>query len=186
MLRKIAKMGAEVLSKPADPVTDPTASTIRDLAQDMIETCENIGAGGIAAPQVYEPLRLFVYRVRADLIPEGGTLKSRPWTVVINPEITPMKPDKKVFVERCLSLPGLCGPVLRYTHVRVRGVGLDGERIEIDGRATESRILQHEIDHLDGVLYPMRMDNISKLAFVDERYGPAPYPIPISLEDYLV
>ncbi|MCG8354802.1 MAG: peptide deformylase [Kiloniellales bacterium] len=186
MLRKIAKMGADTLSKPAEPVREPTAPEIRALAQDMIETCEDIGAGGIAATQVYAPLRLFVYRVRADLIPEGATLKPRSWTVVVNPEIIPQSSEKKVFMERCLSLPGLCGPVPRYTHVLCRGTTLEGEPLEIDARAKESMILQHEYDHLDGILYPMRMDDISKLAFVDECFGAPAYPLPISLEDYMV
>ena len=186
MLLKIARMGAEVLARPSKPVIDATAPEIRQLAHDMIRTCESVGGAGLAAPQVYHPLRMFVYRIREQRIPEGATLQPRPWTVVVNPEITPQSDEKSVCIERCLSLPGLCGPVPRYRHVICRGIDLDGKPLEIEGKAIEAYILQHEYDHLDGILYVSRMKDVSELAFVEERYGTPRYDIPVRIEDYMV
>ena len=102
---KIARMGHEVLKRVSEPVADPTAPEIARLAQDLIETCEDIGGNGIAAPQVHEPVRMFVYRVRSEVMPAGARMAEIPWTVAINPAITPLTEEKKPYWERCLSLP---------------------------------------------------------------------------------
>ena len=85
-IRKIARMGHAILKGIANPITDPTAPEITRLAQDLIDTCEDIGGNGIAAPQVYEPVRMFVYRVRKEVMPVGAKMAEIPWTVVINPK----------------------------------------------------------------------------------------------------
>jgi len=163
----IAKMGHPILRKPAAEVADPTAPEIARLAADMQETLEHIGASGIAAPQVYVSRRVVVYRMIAARIPAGSGLKPVPWTVMVNPVITPLTEDTAPVWERCLSLPGLHGQVPRYPRVAVEYQTLEGETIRDEAHATWASLLQHECDHLDGVLFPMRMSDIGMLAFND-------------------
>src|SRR5256885_14574499 len=112
-------MGNPVLLGKAEPVADPTAAEIRHLAADMQETIEDIGASGLAAPQVFVPKRVVVYRMIASRIPPGSGLQPRPWTVMVNPVITPKKDLKRDVWERCLSVPGLHGKVPRYTDITI-------------------------------------------------------------------
>jgi peptide deformylase len=165
---RIAKMGNPVLLKKAAPVADPTAPGIRKLAADMQDTLEDIGASGLAAPQVFESLRVVVYRVIASRIPAGSGLVPRPWTVMVNPVITP-KTDRTTPVwERCLSIPGLHGKVPRYLDINIRYQDLDGRAHSHDAHSSWAALLQHECDHLDGIVYPMRMTDLSLLAYNDE------------------
>src|SRR3954470_24832639 len=113
---RIAKMGNPVLLEKATPVDDPTAPEIAALARDMQETIEDIGASGLAAPQVFVSKRVVVYRMIASRIPAGSGLEPRPWTVMVNPVITPKGEAKAQVWERCLSVPGLHGKVPRYSH----------------------------------------------------------------------
>jgi len=165
---RIAKMGNPVLSQVAAPVADPTAPGIKKLAADMRDTIEDIGASGLAAPQVFESTRVVVYRIIASRIPEGSELEPRPWTVMVNPVIKP-KTDKKTLVwERCLSVPGLHGKVPRYSHITISYRDLDGRSMSHDAHSSWAALLQHECDHLDGILYPMRMTDLRLLAYNDE------------------
>ena len=165
---RIAKMGNPVLSQVAAQVADPTAPGIKKLAADMRDTIEDIGASGLAAPQVFESTRVVVYRIIASRIPEGSGLEPRPWTVMVNPVIKP-KTDKKTLVwERCLSVPGLHGKVPRYSHITISYQDLDGRTVSHDAHSSWAALLQHECDHLDGILYPMRMTDLALLAYNDE------------------
>ena len=130
-IRKIARMGHKVLQRASELVADPTAPEIAVLAQDLIDTCEDISGNGIAAPQVYEPVRMFVFRVRSGVMPKGAVMKEIPWTVVINPTLTFLSEDTKLYWERCLSLPGLYGQVLRNTQLRMEAYSLDLSLIHI-------------------------------------------------------
>ena len=184
-IRKIARMGHKILKCIAEPIADPTAPEITRLAKDLIDTCEDIGGNGIAAPQVYEPIRMFVYRIRKEVMPVGAKMGEIPWNAVINPNITPLTQEKKAYWERCLSLPGLYGEVRRFTKVRFEAVGLDGVGIAFTAHRFHARLLQHECDHLDGVLYPMRMEDMSTLGYVTE-LGPAAYPpLPRDAADFV-
>ena len=184
-IRKIARMGHDVLKQVSEPIADPTAPKVARLAQDLIDTCEDIGGNGIAAPQVYEPVRMFAYRVRKEVMPVGAKMSEIPWSVVINPRITPLSEEKKFYWERCLSLPGLYGQVARYTEIRFEAVDLEGEPIAFNARRFHARLLQHEYDPLDGMLYPMRMENLGTLGYVTE-LGPTAYPnLPRDAEDFL-
>ena len=116
---RIAKMGNPVLLQKAAPVLDPTAPEIRQLAADMQETLEDIGASGLAAPQVFASKRVVVYRMIASRIPQGSGLHPRPWTAMINPVITPKADTKTPVWERCLSIPGLHGKVPRFVHINI-------------------------------------------------------------------
>jgi peptide deformylase len=165
---RIAKMGNPVLMQKAQPVSDPTAREIRALAADMQETLEDIGASGLAAPQVFVSRRVVVYRIIAERIPRGSGLEPRPWTVMVNPVITPKTEAKTPVWERCLSIPGLHGKVPRFMHINVEYQDLDGRRVSHDAQSSWAALLQHECDHLDGVVYPMRMTDLTLLAYNDE------------------
>ena len=164
-IRQIAKMGHPVLRKKAAPVDDPTDPDIARLAADMQDTLEWIGAAGIAAPQVYDSRRVVVYRILADRIPPGVALEPLPWTVMVNPVITPLSEEVGLIWERCLSLPGLHGKVPRYKRIEIAYRTLEGESQKRAVEDWHAMLLQHECDHLDGILYPMRMTDLSTLAF---------------------
>jgi peptide deformylase len=165
---RIAKMGNPVLMQKAAPVEDPTAAEIRQLAADMQETLEDIGASGLAANQVFVPKRVVVYRMIALRIPAGSGIPPRPWTVMINPVITPKAPEKTPVWERCLSVPGLHGKVPRFLKIEITYLDLEGKRHAYEAHSSWAALLQHECDHLDGVLFPMRMTDLSLLAYNDE------------------
>jgi peptide deformylase len=161
-------MGNPVLLKKAAPVADPRSPEIRKLAEDMQDTLEDIGASGLAAPQVFVSQRVVVYRIIASRIPEGSGLEPRPWTVMVNPVITPQTERRTPVWERCLSIPGLHGKVPRYLDISIQYEDLNGKTIRHDAHSSWAALLQHECDHLDGVVYPMRMTDLSLLAYNDE------------------
>jgi len=172
---KIARMGHPILATPARAVADPRHPEIRRLVNDMVETMMDANGAGLAAPQVHVPLRIVVFQApdgRADpgLAEEERFDHTTPLTVLINPEIAVLAPETEGGWEGCLSVPGLRGWVERPAHIRYRGLGLEGEPIERVARGFHARVVQHECDHLDGVLYPMRMTDLSKLMFVEEMH----------------
>lgn len=173
-IRKIARMGHPVLMEPAKPVSDPTMPEIRLILRDMIDTMIDAKGAGLAAPQIYEPLRMVIFeapKIRAQA--EAGDSEPdlaayAPRTVLINPEIEILTEDTAPGWEGCLSVPGLRGLVPRYTYLRYRGVNEDGEPIEREARGFHARVVQHECDHLDGVLFPQRMRDMRSLVFESE------------------
>lgn len=179
---KIARMGHPVLNRPAEPVADPNAAELRRLVEDMIETMEDAGGTGLAAPQVHVPWRVVVFYVGAERArreaasaepPASAGAEGVPLTVLINPEIVPLRDETALGWEACLSVPGLAGEVPRHAAVRYRGLTLGGGTIEREATGFHARVVQHECDHLDGILYPMRMTDLSTLHFVSEmRHNP--------------
>ncbi|HEY3150020.1 MAG TPA: peptide deformylase [Dongiaceae bacterium] len=166
---KIARMGHPVLRAPAEPVSDPKSQEIQQLVRDMMETLEDVGGIGLAAPQVHVSKRVVIFYVPGDRRAAAGEpAEDIPLTVLINPEIEPLSDDKAPGVEACLSVPGLAGQVPRWTHIRYRALDLQGRMFEHEARGYSARVVQHECDHLDGILYPMRMTDLSSLAFVEE------------------
>jgi len=181
---KIARMGHPVLGRRADPVADPTAPEIRNLVKDMLETLADVGGIGLAAPQIHVPKRVVIFEV-----PAARASRDSPgeqdeagvaMTVLVNPVIEPLAEAKADGWEACLSVPGLTGLVPRYTHIRYSGYDLKGQRIEREARDFHARVVQHECDHLDGVLYPQRMTDMTQLSFMEEmRYrAAAGHPAP--------
>lgn len=173
----IARMGNPCLRRPADPVADPRAPEIRALVADMLETMTAAGGVGLAAPQVKVPLRLVIFHLPAERTAEeggeggeeeGDETAELPLHVLINPVITPLDDEQALGWEGCLSVPGMRGLVPRYTRIRYQGVGLDGRPIEAEAEGFHARVVQHECDHLDGLLYPMRMTDLSTFGFEDE------------------
>lgn len=170
---KIARMGHPVLRKPAREIADPTAREIQILVRDMIETMEDADGAGLAAPQVHVPLRLVMFHVPSERAEHEGDTAPVPLTVLINPVLEPLTEEKELGWEGCLSVPGLIGAVPRFTRMRYSGFAPDGSRIERVADGFHARVVQHECDHLDGVLYPQRMTDLSLLMFREElgRYG---------------
>jgi peptide deformylase len=170
---KIARMGHPVLNETAQPVSDPSAPEIARLVKDMVETMVDANGAGLAAPQVHVPLRLVIFqapdeRADPDLAEDERFDHTAPLTVLINPEITILAPETEGGWEGCLSVPGLRGWVERPAHIRYSGLGLDGKAITREARGFHARVVQHEVDHLDGRLYPSRMDGLTKLIFESE------------------
>jgi peptide deformylase len=170
---KIARMGHPVLAATAQPVPDPQAPEIARLVKDMVETMIDANGAGLAAPQVHVPLQLVIFQApgeRSDpeLSEEERFDHTAPLTVLINPEIAVLDPATEGGWEGCLSVPGLRGWVERPAHIRYSGFGLDGHKFVRTARGFHARVVQHEVDHLDGRLYPGRMDDLSKLIFESE------------------
>lgn len=166
-LLKIARMGHPVLRRPAEPVADPRAPEVRRLIADMAETMLDLNAAGIAAPQVHVPLRVVMFRVSA-MRAEREAAEELPLTVLVNPVLTPLGDETAEDWEGCLSVPGLRGLVPRFTRLRYRALDPEGGAIDRTVEGFHARVVQHECDHLDGVLYPQRMTDLSKLIFESE------------------
>ena len=176
---KIARMGHPVLRGRAQPVADPTAPDIRRLIEDMLETMDDANGAGLAAPQVHVPLRLVVFRLPPErltaderggerLAEDAGQSAADIPMVLINPVLEPLGPEQVLGWEGCLSVPGLRGVVPRFTRLRYRALDQEGRAFERIAEGFHARVVQHECDHLDGILYPMRMTDLSLLGFEDE------------------
>jgi len=161
----ILRMGHPVLMAVADPIDEPTAPEIAVLVDDMVETMHDAPGIGLAAPQVGVGKRLVIYSVPED---RDDTGDEQPLTVLINPEITVLDDTLEEGMEGCLSLPGMSGRVNRPKRIRVRALGLGGEILDYEAQDFHARVIQHECDHLDGVLYPMRMSDLSSFGYVEE------------------
>ena len=163
---KIAKMGHPVLRARSAEVEDPTAPEIQRLVDDMLETMVDADGAGLAAPQVHVPLRVVIFHVPEGR--DGVNPEAVPLTVLINPVVEPLTDEREIDWEGCLSVPGLMGAVPRYTKVRYRAITPEGEELDRVAEGFHARVAQHECDHLDGTLYPKRMEDLSLLMFSDQ------------------
>ena len=163
-LLKIARMGHPVLRARAAEIDDPKAPWVRGLVEDMIETMEDAGGTGIAAPQVHVPYRIVVFQVHGERLTGDS---EQELTALINPIVEPIGNERAYGWEGCLSVPGLRGVVPRHLRVRYRGLDLEGNPIEREVAGFHARVVQHECDHLDGILYPMRIRDMSQFGFVE-------------------
>jgi peptide deformylase len=167
-LLKIARMGNPVLRVPARPVEDPAAPWVRRLVEDMVETMEDADGTGIAAPQVHMPWRIVVFRVGGGRLTDLPGDAEQDLTVLINPIIEPIGDEIAFGWEGCLSVPGLRGVVPRHLRIRYTATQLDGGTIEHEAAGFHARVVQHECDHLDGILYPQRITDHRLIGFVEE------------------
>lgn len=172
---KIARMGHPVLARRAEAVPDPTSPEIKRLVRDMVETMIDANGAGLAAPQVHVPLRVVVFQAPEGRIDPGLSEAERfdhtaPLTVLINPEVEVMSGELEGGWEGCLSVPEMRGFVERPFHIRYRGIDHEGNRIERSARGFHARVVQHECDHLEGILYPQRMRDLSKFIFESEAH----------------
>src|SRR5262245_29808769 len=163
---KVARMGHPVLRRKARALdrSDVRNPIVQKLIDDMIETMVEYHGVGLAAPQVHEGLRLFVASLDHD---ESGEVASKP-IAIINPEITPVGSEIDEDWEGCLSIPDIRGRVPRAAEIKLRAWDRDGERIELHARHYPARVIQHETDHLDGILFFDRMRSFDSLTFLDE------------------
>ncbi len=170
---KIARMGHPILKKVAEVVPDPTAPEIAQLVDDMVETMLDAPGQGLAAPQVYVSKRIVVYipppsELDDEDDDEAANGNGPRIQVLVNPVISMLDDDMNENWEGCLSVPELRGVVPRYTRIHLAASQLDGSVIDETVEGHHARVLQHECDHLDGVLYPQRMRDLSTLMFVSE------------------
>ena len=165
---KIARMGHPVLTHVCESVPDPGAPEIRRLVADMIETMEDAPGVGLAAPQVHMPLRLFVFRIPGDRTAGGPDDQPVGASVLINPTVELLGDERVLGWEGCLSIPGLRAAIPRARRIRYRGVDCDGNPVEYEASDFHARVVQHEYDHLDGILYTMRVTDFRLFGFNEE------------------
>ena len=164
-IRDILKMGNPDLLKVSEPV-DFEKDDLKTLIEDMKETMKANDGAGLAAPQIGVFKRLVIFGFDTnDRYPEAGSV---PFTVLINPIITPLSDEQENGWEGCLSVPGLRGVVPRYTHIRYEGYDAEGNKIEREVEDFHARVVQHECDHLDGILYPMKIEDYRYFGFHEE------------------
>lgn len=169
MILPIRKMGDPCLLKRSDEVDPREFNTpqLQELIQDLIDTKEYLGGIGIAAPQIGINKRIVIIEFYQENITRYNNVGDCPLKVIINPEITLLEGSESTYNEGCLSVPGLKGEVTRPVGIKYTYHDQYGNLHSGESHEMFSRVMQHECDHLDGILYPMRMKDISKLAFVD-------------------
>ena len=165
MIREVLKMGDERLLAMARPVEKFDTKELKSLLLDMHDTMENLSGAGLAAPQIGVSLRVVVFGVKSN--PRYPDAEDVPYTVLINPVIEPLSQDMEEGWEGCLSVPGLRGVVPRYSRLRYSGFDAHGARIEREAEGFHARVVQHECDHLDGILYPMRVKDFTRFGFIE-------------------
>ncbi|EJN05883.1 peptide deformylase [Herbaspirillum sp. YR522] len=164
-LRDILKMGDPRLLRQAQPVTAFGTPELTALVADMFETMRAVNGAGLAAPQIGVDLQLVIFGFgQNQRYPEAPAV---PETVLINPRLTPLSDQQEDGWEGCLSVPGLRGVVPRWTQLRYQGFDLDGEPIDRTVDGFHARVVQHECDHLAGILYPMRIRDFSQFGFTE-------------------
>jgi len=164
-IRDILKMGNPDLLKVSEPI-DFEKDDLKTLIEDMKETMKVNDGAGLAAPQIGVFKRLVIFGFDTnDRYPEADSV---PFTVLINPVITPLSDDKENGWEGCLSVPGLRGVVPRFTHIKYEGYDDDGKKFEREVEDFHARVVQHECDHLDGILYPMKIEDYRYFGFHEE------------------
>jgi peptide deformylase len=158
-------MGHPILRQVAAPVERFGTSELAALLTDMDDTMRAMNGAGLAAPQIGVSLRVVIFEVRSN--PRYPQAEDVPYTVLVNPELLPLDEAMEDGWEGCLSVPGLRGLVPRYRRLRYRGFDAEGRPLDRTVDGFHARVVQHEVDHLDGVLYPMRMRDLRDLGYED-------------------
>jgi peptide deformylase len=158
-------MGDPCLLRRAQELRSFDAQALRDLLADMRDTMQALDGAGLAAPQIGENLRVVIFGVKQN--PRYPDVEPVPDTVLINPVITPLGNEVEEDWEGCLSVPGMRGVVPRFKSIRYRGFDENGALIDRTVSGFHARVVQHECDHLDGILYPMRIRNLANFGFTD-------------------
>lgn len=168
-IRRVMRAGHPIVREQCDeyPVEMIGSDSFDRLIEDMFESMRNYDGVGLAAPQVQEPYRLVVYEL-SDTERYDSVDETIPATVLVNPEITDRSDSTLTDWEGCLSLPELRGEVPRSEKVTVRALNSEGESFTHEASGFEARIIQHEIDHLDGTLFVDRMNDMTTLSFLEE------------------
>ncbi|MDD5175697.1 MAG: peptide deformylase [Sterolibacterium sp.] len=175
MIRPILRMGDARLLKRAQPVEGFDTPELHELLADMRETMEHLDGAGLAAPQIGVALRVVIFGFEANArYPEAVPV---PYCVLINPQLTPLTDEEEEGWEGCLSVPGLRGVVPRWKRMRYSGFDTQGQRFEREVDGFHARVVQHECDHLDGILYPMRIRDWSRFGFQDVLFPDGKSPV---------
>lgn len=172
-IKPVLKMGDPRLLEVAQKVKKFNTPELNALIQDMHETMEALDGAGLAAPQIGIGLQVVVFGVTRN--PRYPDAEEVPYTVLVNPKLTPLTPEVEQDWEGCLSVPGLRGMVPRFTRLRYRGSDQYGRPIDRTVDGFHARVVQHECDHLEGILYPMRITDFRTFGFTDVLFpGQAP------------
>jgi peptide deformylase len=163
--RDVLKMGDPRLLTPALPVEDFASQELAQLIVDMHDTMRALNGAGLAAPQIGVGLQVVIFEVAAN--PRYPDAEHVPFTVLINPALTPLSDELEEGWEGCLSVPGMRGLVPRHTDLRYQGFDAAGQPIDRSVKDFHARVVQHEVDHLGGILYPMRIRDLRHFGFTD-------------------
>ncbi len=164
-VREVLRMGHPVLRQVARPVVRFGTTELARLLADMQDTMAALDGAGLAAPQIGESLRVVIFGVRAN--PRYPEAEEVPFTVLVNPVLTFLGEEREEDWEGCLSVPGLRGLVPRHRRLHYTGFDAQGRLFERTVEGFHARVVQHECDHLDGILYPMRMTDMSQFGFTE-------------------
>jgi peptide deformylase len=167
-IRPILRAGAAILSEVARPLAAADMPSLPQLVADMLASMAAAGGTGLAAPQIGESVRLVIFEVSAARTTAQPDDDPIGMTVLVNPSWQVLDATEDLGWEGCLSLPGLRGEVPRYRRIRYSGHDLNGTRIERTAAGFHARVFQHEVDHLDGILYPQRMRDMRRFGFTEE------------------
>lgn len=164
-VRILLRMGDPRLLEIARPVAEFGTAELDELIRDMFDTMAEAGGVGLAAPQIGVGLQVVIFGFdNSERYPEAEPV---PMTILLNPVVTPLSEEEELGFESCLSVPGLRGEVPRFRHIRYQGFDPRGGAIDRTVEGFHARVVQHECDHLIGMLYPMRMRDLSRLGFTD-------------------
>jgi peptide deformylase len=161
MIREVLRMGDPRLWQKSLPVTN--FNELEDLLRDMRDTMAHLNGAGLAAPQIGVQLRVVIFGVTSN--PRYPDIEPVPDTVLVNPVLTPLSPEMEEGWEGCLSVPGMRGWVPRFTKLRYAGRDETGKLFQRDVEGFHARVVQHEVDHLEGILYPMRIRDFTRFGF---------------------
>jgi peptide deformylase len=165
VIREVLRMGDPRLWQPSAPVERFGTPELEALMADLRDTMAAQNGAGLAAPQIGVPLQVVIFGVEAN--PRYPDAEPVPYTELVNPVLTPLGGEMEEGWEGCLSVPGLRGVVPRYTHLRYEGFDPSGRSIQRDVAGFHARVVQHECDHLLGILYPMRMRDYTRFGYTD-------------------
>ena len=168
MIRDVLKMGDPRLLQVSAPVQRFGTPELAALLQDMQDTMAALNGAGLAAPQIGVPLRMVIFGVGRN--PRYPDAEEVPFTVLCNPLLTPLGEEMEDGWEGCLSVPGMRGLVPRHLRLRYSGFDQHGKRIEREAGDFHARVVQHECDHLDGILYPMRIRDMRQFGFTEQLF----------------
>jgi peptide deformylase len=165
MIRPVLRMGDPVLLRKSMPVERFGTPELAALLRDMRDTMAHLNGAGLAAPQIGVLQRVVIFGVASN--PRYPGMEPVPDTVLINPVLTPLSEEEEEGWEGCLSVPGMRGWVPRWRRLRYRGFDEKGVPFEREAEGFHARVVQHEVDHLDGILYPRRVRDLTKFGFND-------------------
>ncbi len=167
-VREVLRMGHPVLRERAKPVDRLGSAELIELVRDMKDTMAAKNGAGLAAPQIGVGERVVIFGVASN--PRYPDAEEVPFTVLVNPKIVLLTREVEEGWEGCLSVPGMRGVVPRYTKLRYSGFDEHGNPVEREAEGFHARVVQHECDHLDGILYPQRMTDLSRFGFIEELF----------------